>query len=383
MTIQLYQYLQQLPLSGGKKQSIDLPPKEKEDALQIVWDAFLNGDFEQRWEVAKYLPKFGESAIAPLTHLLHNEAADLDLRCEAAAILGQINASPALFTLTEILNTDSEPEVITACTNALAKTGKTAIPALSKALTNPETRLPAVEALAYLREPEIMTPLMKVVDDPQPEIRTQAIEALSRFRNSQIIPILMKALQDTHAKVRQEAVIACGVRGKDDDPEAVVSALKPLLYDINLDICSHCAIALGKIGTATAMTALAEGLHSSLTPASLKEQIIRSLSYQENEQTLAILSHCLKEESNSLQAEIVTVLGRWKSAIFKTEIAEMLVQFYEEIPDAQNNAHLKQSLAVALGNLGVTTGKELLSQLTQDETATVKLHAKAALKKLP
>jgi hypothetical protein len=47
MTIQLYQYLQQLSLSSGKKQSIDLPPKEKEEAWQIVWDAFLNGDFQQ------------------------------------------------------------------------------------------------------------------------------------------------------------------------------------------------------------------------------------------------------------------------------------------------------------------------------------------------
>jgi len=383
MTIQLYQYLQQLPLSADKKQSIDLPPKEKEEAWQIVWDAFLNGDFQQRWEVAKYLPKFGESAIAPLTHLLHNEAADLDLRCEAAAVLGQINASSALFTLTEILNTDSDPEVITACTNALAKKGKTAIPILTEALTNPETRLPAVEALAYLREPEILTPLMTVVDDPQPEIRTRVIEALSHFRDLQIIPIFLTALQDTYAQVRQEAVIACGVRGKDGDPEAVVSALKPLLYDINLDICSHCAIALGKIGTSTAMKALAECLDSPVTPTTLKQQIIRSLSYQENQQTLDILTRSLKQESTTLQAEIMTVLGRWKSPIFKTEIAETLVQFYEETPDVQNNAHLKQSLALALGNLGVTTGKALLSQLTQDETVTVKLHAKAALKKLP
>ncbi|NBD32266.1 MAG: HEAT repeat domain-containing protein [Cyanobacteria bacterium] len=383
MTVQLYQYLQQLPLSGGKKESIDLPPPAKAEAFNIVWDAFLNGDFQQRWEVAKYLPKFGESAIAPLTHLLHNEVADLDLRCEAAAILGQINASPAIFTLTKILNTDSDPEVIAACTNALVQKGKTAIPILTEALANPETRLPAVEALAYLREPEITTPLMTVVDDPQPEIRSRVIEALSSFRDSQLIPLFINALQDTHAQVRQEAVIACGVRGKDADPEAVILALKPLLYDININICSHCAIALGKIGTATAITALAECLHSSVTPVSLKQQIIRSLSYQENEQTLAILAHRLKEESISLQAQIMNVLGRWKRESFKTEIAETLVQFYAETVEVQNNPTLKQSLALALGNLGVTTGKKLLSQLTQDETEIVKLHATAALKKLP
>ncbi|AFZ43608.1 PBS lyase HEAT domain protein repeat-containing protein [Halothece sp. PCC 7418] len=381
--MELYQYLQQLPLSSDPKKLIELPPKEKEAAFNRVWEAFLNGDFQQRWEVAKYLPKFGDSAIAPLSHLLEDETADLDLRCEAAGILGQFDDTNAILTLTEILNRESEPEVIAACTHALAKKGKTAIPILTAALAHAETRYSAVQALAYLREPEMITPLMKVIDDPAPEIRSIAIEALSTFRNSQVIPVLISALEDTHPQVRQEAVIACGVRGRDQDSEQVVSALIPLLYDINLEICLKSAIALGKLGTSTAIEALAKCLNSAVTPTALKQQIVRSLTQLENPQTLSLLTTSLREQPETIQEEIIMNLGRWKTTAFKTTIAETLMQFFEQSPEAQSNPKLKQGLALALGHLGMTTGKKLLSQLSHDETASVRIHAEAALKKLP
>lgn len=379
--MQLYQYLQQLPLSS--QDGIDLPPSEKEKALQMVWQGFLEGDFQQRWEVAKYLPKFGESVIARLTQLLQAETVEVDLRCEAAAILGQIKASRALLALTEMLNPDTDPEVLTACSNALTQKGKSAIPILTAALTNPETRDSAVRALANLRTPETIAPLMQVVDDANPEIRRTAVEALSSFRDPQVVSILVKALQDTHPQVRQEAVIACGTRGQDQDPETVVSALIPLLYDLNLDICGHCAIALGKLGTATAIQALAKGLNSTLTPFPLQQKIIRSLSYQENEQTLSVLIDSLWRQPLAVQREIITIVGRWGDPDSKSLLTTELMQFFQESPEAQANPSLKQSLALTLGNLGVITAKPLLLHLKEDETPKVRLHAQAALKKLP
>ncbi|MDR9403536.1 MAG: HEAT repeat domain-containing protein, partial [Halothece sp. Uz-M2-17] len=324
----------------------------------------------------------GDRAIAPLTHLLANETTDLDLRCEAAHILGQCQTPQAIFTLTETLNTESEPEIITACTNALANMGKSAIPVLTEALANPETRLAAVQALAYLRTPEIITPLMNLIDDPKPEIRRTVIEALSSFRHSQIMPVLISALQDTDPQVRQEAVMACGVRGKTDQTDTVVSALIPLLYDINLEICLKSAIALGKLGTPTAIQALADCLHSSLTPNSLKQQIVRSLTQQETSHTLSILTTSLTEQPPTVQTEIITHFGRWKTTKFKASIAATLIQFFQNTPNAQNDSNVKCILAVALGKLGVSEGQLLLSQLSQDETAIVRLHAESALKKL-
>lgn len=379
--VELYQYLQQLPLSADGKGVIDLPPVQKQEAFNVVWDAFLRGEFRERWEVAKWLPKFGESAIAPLRELLQDETAHVDLRCEAASILSQFQTPNALFALTEVLKTDNDWEVVTACTTALAKQGSVAIPTLTEALADPDTREAAVQALAYLRQPETITPLLGVVNDPQPAIRMTVIEAVSSFRDPRVGQALIEALQDRDPQVRQEAVIGLGVRGHDTDPESVVSALRPLLYDINLEVCSHCAIALGKLGTASAVTALRDCLHSAATPPSLKQKIVRGLSHTETQQTLSVLATNLSNQPPSIVQEIIANFGRWKTPNLKPSVAETLIEFFHD--NVQLNDEIKQTLAVALGNLAMPSAKAVLSNLAQDQTPIVQLHAQAALKKLP
>ena len=381
--VNLYQYLQQLPLSSDGKKLIDLPPDQKQEALDLAWEAFTTGDFQQRWEVAKFLPKFGESAIAPLVQLLEDETANVDLRCEAAAILSKFNARNAIFALTNVLESESPTEVITACANALANNGKTAIPTLTNALRDSHTRLAAVQALAYIRQPETIDPLLTVLNDPQTQVRITAIEALSSFRHPQINKALMTALQDVNATVRKEAVLGLGVRGRENNADAIIEALTPLLYDLDLEVCSSCAIALGKLGTTTAITALEQCLHSSFTPTALKQQIVRGLSHTENEHTLSVLASNLQQQPSSIIQEIIAVLGRWKNPAFKASVAKTLIKFFQEDASITTHQTIKQTLAVALGNLGTQSGKDLLWELTQDETPMVQLHAQAALKKLP
>ncbi len=378
------QYLRQLPLSRQDGQEVfDISAQEKQKAFNLAWEVFTTGEFHQRWEVAKFLPKFGDRAIAPLSDLLQDDAIDIDIRCEAAEVLAKFPSSDAIFALTEVLKTDTEPEVITACANGLAKNGQVAIPTLTEALANPETRLAAVQALAYIRTGETIEPLLSVVNDPEPEIRITAIEALSSFRDSRIVDVLMQALQDTDANVRKEAVIALGVRSNDGDPDTVVSALHPLLYDINVDICGHCAIALGRIGTAQAIRLLYDCLQSSATPIPLRQQLVQGISYWETQESLSLLATSLKEQPTSVVQTIIDVLGRWKTAESKPQLAQVLMEAFQENPELQTNASLKQSLAVAMGNLGVPSTKNFLSELVQDEAPIVQLHAQAALKKLP
>ena len=381
--MKLYNYLQQLPLSADGKGLIDLPPSEKEETFQWVWEAFIGGEFRERWEIAKFLPKFGDRAIAPLTELLEDANANLDLRCEAAAILSQFQTSAAIFSLTSVLKTETELEVIDACAHGLSKQGKVAIPTLTEALNQPQTKLTAVEALAYLRQPETIEPLLTVVNDGDAEIRKIAIEALGSFRDSRIMEALISALQDTDSRVRKESVIALGVRGNDYDPNSVAEALSPILSDINWEVASHCAIALGRMGTPNALNALDQHLNHSLTPDPLKKSIIQGLSYHETPQNLAILTKNIQQQPLTMVQELLTILGRWKTEEHKPEIVETLTTVYQQTPQWQQEIPLKQALAVAIGNLGMAEGKEILQQLIQDETSIVKLHAQAALKKLP
>lgn len=381
--MKLYNYLQQLPLSADGKGLIDLPPSEKEEAFKWVWEAFTEGEFRERWEIAKFLPKFGERAIAPLTEILEDANADIDLRCEAASILSQFQTPDAIFSLTRLLKTETDSEVIAACTQGLSKQGKVAIPTLTESLNQPQMRQAAVEALAYLRHPETIDPLLTVVNDAEAEVRKIAIEALSSFRDSRIVEALIAALQDTDSSVRKESVIALGVRGNDDDPHLVVETLSPLLGDINVEVGSHCAIALGRIGTPKALNALDQSLNHSLTPDSLKKSIIQGLSHHETPQNLARLTKNLQQQPLAMVQEILTILGRWKTEEHKPEIVETLSLVYQQTPTWQQETSLKQALAVAIGNLGIAKGRDILQQLIQDETPIVKLHAQAALKKLP
>ena len=380
--MKLYNYLQQLPLSEDGKGLIELPPSEKEEAFQWVWERFICGEFRERWEIAKFLPKFGERAIAPLTELIENPNADLDLRCEAVAILSQFQTPAAIFSLTNVLKTDTDTEIIEACAHGLSKQGKIAIPTLKEALNQPQTRLAAVEALAYLRQPETIDPLLTVVNDEDSQIRRIAIEALSSFRDTRIVEALIAALQDTDSRVRKESVIALGVRGNDYDPHAVAEALLPLLSDINWEVGSHCAIALGRIGTPNALNALNHYLNESLTPDLLKKSIIQGLSYHETPQSLSVITQNLEKQPLIIVKEIISILGRWKTEDHKPEIVRTLTTIYSQTPTWQEETSLKQALAVAMGNLGIREGKEILQKLIQDQTPIVKLHAQAALKKL-
>jgi len=360
-----------------------LPHCEQEKVLQKVWLMFTEGDFQQRWEVAKLLPRFGTSAIAPLKSLLETEQANLDLRCEAAVVLSKINLPEAIFALTTVLKTETDLEVVTACIHALVNTGTDAIPFLIEALADPTRRLAAVEALAYLRKPETITPLLQVIEDEQWEVRVAAIEALSSFRDPKMIPALINALADPKAMVRKEAVIALGVRGCDSNQEAVVNALRARLYDLNLEVCQQSAIALGRISTPSALDGLRECLQSSITPSPLKQQLVVALSQHESEENLTVLKTALWQESLSITQEIIAKLGRWQQSHFKNSIVAALTAYFDDHQLARDSIVLKQTLATALGNLRIADGKTLLLAFMEDESRVVQLHAQVALKKLP
>jgi HEAT repeat protein len=153
---------------------------------------------------------------------------------------------------------------------ALSSLGDSAIEALASLLSEPDSRLLATTALSQIRRPEIITPLLGVVDDPQVAVRSMAIEALSSFHDSRIPPVLLKALKDHAAVVRKEAVIGLGLRSDLREELDLLNQLKPLLYDFNPDVCQQAAIALGRMGTDEAADALFKVLQSPATPAPFK-----------------------------------------------------------------------------------------------------------------
>lgn len=372
------QCLQQLPVAGHSQTLIALSASEFEQALALAFQVLWEGDFQQRWEIAKVLPKFGEGAIMPLVRLLEDEQADIELRWFAGRILGEFNHPRVMISLADLLRTTEEEELAEIVTQALSNLGSTAIEALSELLEQPETRLWATRALAHIRRPETIQPLLQVVNDPDPEVRATAIESLGSFHDPRVLPILRAALHDTAAAVRKEAAIALGRQPL--DPSALIVDLKPLLFDLNLEVAWQAILALGRIGGEESAEALGRVMLSSLTPPPLRIQTIRTLGWIGTPNALGNLQQALYEDP-SLSEEIIAVLGRWEHSDTKPEVAQVLIDFLNsQSAGVENN---KQTVAASLGNLRQNQALLPLLELAADTDNCTRLHAIAALKKLP
>lgn len=351
----------------------------------IDWamDVLVFGDFHQRWDVAKLLPKLGQRTIAPLIEILEDEDADEELHWFGIRILGSFNHPDAIATLVDLLKTAESEELKAMAAAALGEMGAGAVAALTELLVEESTRLLAVRSLCCIRCKETIAPLLSVVQDSQVEIRVAAIEALSSFRTWQIPSVLLEALNDLAAPVRREAVNGLGFRSDLQEELDLVNRLLPRLYDFNLDVCIAAAIALGRLGTTAAATGLFQCLQSPHTPLALQIEIVRALGRIETETSLEYLHSSLDQLTLvTLWQEIITVLGRIEQTSLRTKAAEILLELLQSHHPGTQQSSIKQAIALSLSQLGETQAVAALIQLLADPEMAVRLHAIAALKKL-
>ncbi|PSB41235.1 PBS lyase [filamentous cyanobacterium Phorm 6] len=356
-----------------------------DQAVSLAIQALEWGDFQDRWEIAKVLPNLGNGAIAPLIAVLEDEDADTEPRWFAARILGKYARPEVIQALVKLVkNSDEELSQIAAQT--LANFGPTAIESLATLLLQEDSRQFATAALAQIRHADIIAPLLSVVGDSKVGVRLAAIEALSSFCDSRIPPVLIEALKDPATAVRKEAVRALGVRAYLDGEFDLVNLLKPLLWDIRLEVCQSAAIALGRLKTDAAAYSLFELLRSPTTPVELQVETVRALSWMETATALAYLQQTLIAEFYNtnflISQEIVTVLGRWSKPELKATSAEIMIDFLASNHPGVESAKIKQSIALGLGQLGDIRALDVLIKLLADPDNSVRLHSLSAIKQL-
>lgn len=367
--------------TSSKVESVALSDRDLAQVLNLALAVLNAGDFQERWEIAKIIHKLGEKAITPLIEILQDEEADLELRWFAIRILGGFEHPIIITTLLDFLKTSEDAELSAMAAATLSSVGDRAIEALSSLLLVLESRFLATKALAQIRSPQTITPLLSVVNDSDAAVRAMAIEALSSFHDPKIPPILIEALDDLAATVRKEAVIGLGLRADLEQELDLINRLKPLLYDFNEDVCQQAAIALGRLGTA-AIEALSEVLQSQVTPLPLKRELIRVLGWMETAASLECLQEALKTSTVETTLEIVRVLGRVSQSNLKAKAAQILLEFNLQQPAVQSNL-VKQAVAQSWGELGYVGAVEALVELLAEPAMSVRLHAIAALKNFP
>lgn len=378
----LQQLIQSMPPLANRSTDATGLDLSRQQVLELASQILAGGDFQDRWDVAKIFPKLGTAAIAPLTDVLQDEEADWELRWFAARILGEFDHPLALAALMELLRDADDEELSGVAAEALANLGTSAVETLSELLTDEGSRLLAVRSLSQIRRSEIIAPLLSVVDDPEIPVRTAAIEALSSFHDPRITPALINALNDPAALVRREAVMGLGLRNDLLDELDVVQLLRPHLWDFNLEVCRQTAIALGRLGTEAAATALYQVLHSPNTPASLQVEIVRALGWVSHSSALKYLQQALTLESVEVCQEAIAAFSRVEQPEAIPQVALILINWLRSEHPATQHASIKQAVALGLAQLGDLQALDLLLQLLADPDEGVKLHAIASLKKL-
>lgn len=378
----LHQCLQQLLVDRTPEQLSDCTAARFLDLAIAVLES---GDFQDRWDMAKLLPAFGDRTIAPLIDLLQDDAADLEARWFAARILGGYSHPDVVKALMDLLQTAASEELSSMAAESLANLGTAALAGLSDLLAQDDTRLFAVRSLAHIRRSETIVPLLTVVNDPNPTVRAIALEALGSFHDPRVPPVLVNALHDLNAPVRQVAVEGLGFRHDLSLQLDLVGLLSERLRDLDLAVCQQAAIALGRLGTDAAADALLAVLRSPQTPTPLQIEIVWAFARVGNAIALESLQQALYlfEQSASLQLyqAIITVVGQWEAVALKLQAAQILRDALTTTITTAQPA-LRQAIAIGLGALGQLTALETLIQLLADEEMSVRLHAIAALKAL-
>ncbi len=354
-----------------------------EDTLNLVLLSLKNGDFQQRWELAKIFPKLDKDALIPLLAIWEDKTEDRELRWFVGRILGNFSEAEVVLSLVKILQQSEEEELLTVATESLSKIGQEAVACLTQLLTeDEEKRLLAIKALAQIRSQETISPLLSMVNDPNSDIRGLAIEALGSFHNSTITQVLLDSLQDKAAKVRTEGIIALGFRHPTELTTEIVAQITPFLSDFNPEVCQQTALTLGRIATPQSMEALFAVLKSPMTPVWLQLPIVRALGWCETEQAIAYLGQTFEWADSQICEEIVSILGKQVKNELKQQASDLLINYlYLQKKDLQK-IQIRQKIAIAIGNLGQKNAQKALELLAKDAEKTVRLHANFALKQL-
>ena len=370
--------LKLLPQSKTRLFTLNL--KDWHTAFHLALKMLIEADFQHKWEITKVLPLFGNEIIEPLSTLALDKTVDFEVRWFICKVLGKFPYQKVILTLVQLLEETTNNELIDIAEKTLIEIGDRAVDALIDLLSQPKHRALAVRALAYIRTSQTIAPLLEISTASEPELRTIAIAALSSFRDARIPPVLIAALQDRASSVRKEAAIALGIRSDLCQELDLVARLKPLLYDLDLEVCRQTAISLGRMKQTEATTALFDVLQADTTPARLKFDLIKALAWSENASAIAYLEQTLNNASELVVREIIMVLGRITTPELKPIAAKALTSFWQS--NRQCSSDIKQTLATSLGQLGCNYTRQVLEEIARDSDRKVKLHALSALKKL-
>jgi len=385
-------YLQEFISESKSNQTTSTFPNDNvalDEVIDLAIGVLENGDFQEKWDINKLFNQIGKSAISPLIEILKDREIDLEERWFVTRILAEFNSEEVLEVMENIIANSEPGDLQEIAAETLANFGDRGVDLLIDLLAKPESRLLATKALAKINCTRVILALLTVVKDENDEVRIAAISALNNYCDSRIPIVLISALKDTVAKVRKAAVIGLAGYANLHQELGLVKLVQPLLWDVNFKVSQQAAIALGKIATNSAATALFELLKTATVPVFLKIDAVRALGWIETKVSLEYLQNLLgynvlveEDYREQIVNETISALGKLEEPELKPLATDILIEFIGSNNPSLESAYVKKSLALALGYLGNIHALDYLIQLLEDEDNSVRLHSVAAMKQL-
>ncbi|MBE9221540.1 HEAT repeat domain-containing protein [Cyanobacterium stanieri LEGE 03274] len=341
-----------------------------------------NGDFEERWAIAKVLVKYGDDVIEPLKGVILDEHQESEYRWFALKIISQLDNPEIVLIISELLGITEDEDLIVLGTQILASQGERAISILTSLLDSPQYRLCATKALAQIPHGLVIRPLLSVVNDDSVQIRQSAIASLSNFDNPSIIPILENALTDYNSAIRKEALIGLIRKSKYYSPLQLTNVISPYLEDIDLTVCQQSAICLSHIPSQLTTDILFSTLIKPYTPIPLQDTIIKALAWQETSYSLYALEKALYLVSEEICCEIIAILGRINKPKIKEIITKITLKFYRNHELAKKSDLIIQNLCYTWQQMEAKESVDILINIVNIGDEKSKIYAQSALQQL-
>lgn len=226
------------------------------------------------------------------------------------------------------------------------------------------------------KEPDIITAVEKMLDDPEEQVRAAAVEALSELSSGRS-PALQKGLEDPHPSVRKEALHALDSPIPEGFVEKVISLAQSPNEDRDVRLAAIAVLGFYNAAKWPAIAAQAEPLLAELLKSDdplIRKETIESVSAVDFEGAEKLLLPLLQSDESELRRDVTYALQFMKGP----GIVEALLDALRD-----DNLGVRIAAAEALAEHAErTTLKDamsaLLTALKEDDHAVSK-HAAMAL----
>lgn len=228
----------------------------------------------------------------------------------------------------------------------------------AKALNSniPELRMAAASALGKLGDESGINSLKNTLGDEDPRVRQRVCMALGEINHPSAVPALIDRLSDPNGQVRHEAAIALAAISTDQ----ALAALKNMMDAENTSIRRIAASALGEAGTADVVEPLASALND--PDGGVRSAAIYSI--------IELLSNVDTQKSHSIRERIVNEL---QDADDATVIP--IVEILEESSQKRQRRNAAWFLGRVVDEPNPKTVEVLVEALESDDTQTAQFAA--------